>query len=367
MKKSIAIFGSTGSVGKQTVELIVKDLDKYSVEVITANNNWQLLAEQAKLLKAKRVVVVDNRHYLNLKQNLPTKKVLSGKNALIDCAKLPVDICVMAILGIAGLTPTMEAIKCAKTLVMANKESLVCAGHLINNILGKAKIIPIDSEHNAIFQIYNGLVDKITLTASGGPFYQNGNDNKTVEQAIMHPVWKMGKKISVDSATMMNKVMEVIEARYLFEIDIDKINIVIHPEAIIHGMISYVDGNNIAVLSDPDMKLPIAYALNWPERKESPTQLNLAEIGSLNFYQPNSSQFPALRFLQTDNYVALNTANEIAVNLFLRGKITFDEIVLIIDDIVSSCSDYKPDSIEEILEYDRRIRAVTKEKFLIKA
>ena len=365
MKKSIAIFGSTGSIGTQTVELVERDLDQYNVEVITTNSNSKLIVEQAKRLHAKRIVIVNGQYHQNLRGILNIE-VLFGYDALIECAKIPVDISVMAITGIAGLGPTMEGIKHAKIVAIANKESLVCAGAIINSMLNKAQIIPIDSEHNAIFQIYNEKIDSITLTASGGAFYQNKVAVKTIEKATMHPVWSMGKKISVDSATMMNKVLEVIVAHYLFKIDINKINIIIHPEAIIHGILSYVDGNNIAVLSQPNMKIPIAYALNWPERKKSSLKLALTQIASMNFYEPDYTQFPALNFLQTDNYVLLNAANEIAVNSFLEGMISFDEIVLIIGKVISSCEHYKPKSVQEILDYDSEVRQITKEKILYK-
>lgn len=368
MKKTIGIFGSTGSVGRQAVELVEENLAKYNVQVITANNNFKLLAEQAKKLNARMVVVVNEQYDKQLKHALRNEnvEVYSGQNALIECAKILLDIHIMAIVGVAALLPVMEAIKHSKIVAIANKESLVCAGHLITTTSNTAKIIPIDSEHNAIHQVYNNKIQRIMLTASGGPFYRGvPRDNVSVAEATNHPIWKMGAKISIDSATMMNKVLEVIEAHYLFKFDMGNIDILIHPEAIIHGMVSYVDGTNIAVLSNPDMKLPISYALNWPHRGKSVAMnfsIELAKIGALSFFKPDLVQFPALRFLKTSNYVALNSANEVAVQAFVEKRINFKDIISVIDSIISDCPEHKMGSVEEILDHHQRIMLLTQQK-----
>ncbi len=359
MKKSISIFGSTGSIGVQTVDLIKENLNKYNVEVLTAQNNFHLLAEQAKELGAQKVVITNQSHYKDLKPLLNIE-VLSGEDALVECAQIPVDITVMAITGIAALPPTIAALQNTEKLALANKEVLVCAGNIINSMQKQAKIIPIDSEHNAIFQIYNKEVDNITLTASGGPFYKN-NTKTSLREALKHPIWKMGEKISVDSATMMNKVLEVIEAHYLFDISLDKINILIHPEAIIHGMVSYSDGNNIAVLTTPNMKIPISYALNWPERNtNSALKLNLSEVHSLTFYKADPKEFPALKFLDSVNYIALNIANEIAVDLFLKEKIEFNNIIPLVAEIVETSGSFQAKTITDVIEQHEKIKTVSK-------
>lgn len=366
MNKSITILGSTGSIGKQTVDLIEHNLSQYTVEAITANDSFELLAQQAKRLRAKRAVIANEAHYQNLKNSLANTNIeaLAGRNALIECANIPVDISIIAIVGMTCLLPTLQAMKNAKIVGLANKETLVCAGNIINSMSNIAKIIPIDSEHNAIFQIYdNQKIESITLTASGGPFYQ-GKTDTTINSAINHPIWKMGQKISVDSATMMNKVLEVIEAHYLFSLPLSKINILIHPEAIVHGMVSYHDGNNIAVLSNPNMKIPIAYALNWPKRQQLPYSLDLTKIKSLSFHKPYHTQFPALELIETSNYIALNAANEVAVRAFLDKKIHFDQIVHITANIISHYPYYTAHSIDEVIAYDKEIRSITNEKIL---
>ena len=357
--KSIAIFGSTGSVGQQTVDLLKDNLDQYQIEVITANNNFELLAEQARQLKAKVAIIANENLYKQLQQELSSTKikVAAGNQALLEYAAMPADISIMAIVGIAGLLPTIQTLQNAKIVGLANKESLVCAGHIINNMQNKAKIIPLDSEHNAIFQIYNPQVQKITLTASGGPLYRN-NKKKDVASIINHPIWKMGKKISVDSATMVNKVLEVIEAHYLFNIAINNIEILIHPEAIMHGMITYADGNNIAALNNPSMKIPISYVLNWPKRGISPNQLDLIKLTTLSFDRPDPKQFPALNLLKSNNYTALNAANEVAVNAFLEEKIAFDRIVPTIEEALAEQPSYITNSIEEVIAYDQEIRSL---------
>ncbi len=366
-KKSIAIFGSTGAVGSKTVKIVRSNLKQYDVKLLTANENFELLAKQAIAVKAKKVVIGNEKHFQLLKSLLSNHdiEIFYGTNLLIECAKINVDISIMAIVGIAALFPTIQSIKSAKILAIASKEVLVCAGKIISNMAPKAQIIPLDSEHNAIFQIYDKEINRITLTASGGPFYF-ANKKKSIDEVIKHPVWNMGKKISVDSATMMNKVLEVIEAHYLFDIPVDNINILVHPEAIMHGIVSYIDGNSISVLSLPDMEISISYALSWPNRSISAPskELNLTEVGKLSFYEPDYNRFPALKFIKANNYVVLNAANEMAVKFFLQGKISFENIVVMIDKIMESISEKQGSTVEEIFEQDKRTRLSAEEVLL---
>ncbi len=358
--KSISIFGSTGSVGKQAVQLISQQPDEYQVEVLTANNNVELLAQQAQKLRTKIAIITNSNLYKPLKERLGSTniKVFAGQDALLEYAALPIDIMILSIVGTAALLPLMQALQNARIIGLANKESLVCAGHLLRKMEYQAQIIPLDSEHNAIYQIYNDQVQNITLTASGGPLYRN-NKHKDIASITNHPIWPMGKKISVDSATMINKVLEVIEAHYLFNIPMNDINILVHPEAIVHGMVTYSDGNNIAVLNKPSMEIPLSYMLNWPNRGSGRNNIDLTQLQALSFFKPDPKQFPALKFLQTKNYIALNAANEVAVNSFLNENISFDQIVEVIEKVLSITSYHDTQSIEEVIDYDKKIKKMT--------
>jgi len=372
--KSVSIFGSTGSIGKNTVEIIQANLESFDVVALVAGSGYKTLAKQARLLKPKYVVLEDKSKYQDLKdelKGLENIEILVGRESIIEVAKIKCDIVVSAIMGFAGLVPTFEAIKVGSNIAIANKESIVCAGDLINKEAKKSgsKIYPIDSEHNAIFQIFEGdkidKIESITLTASGGPFFNKDiNFSKvTPEMALKHPNWSMGAKISIDSATMMNKGLELIEAYYLFDVDKDGIDVVVHPQSIIHGMVNYVDGNSLAVMSLPDMKIPISYCLSMTDRmKIAKKKFDLAKIGSLDFFDVNDNKFPAINLCKQAlkdggaALVILNAANEIAVSKFLKGEIRFDEITIFVTKALESAGKFRVDSIADIVEVDKQFR-----------
>lgn len=376
--KKVSVLGATGSVGKKTVDLLSKRKEEYQVEALSAHSNFALLAYQAKLLNAKYVAISDERLYKDLKESLlgTDVKIEVSAEGLTNVASIPVDLSVVAIVGIAGLEPVMQVIESGtKVIALANKESIVCGGKLL---LKKAKgknvqIIPIDSEHNAIFQILQNddkCVKKIILTASGGPFLNYSLEqlrNVMVDQALSHPTWDMGKKISVDSATMMNKVLEIIEAHNLFNISPNKIEAVVHPESIIHGIIVYKDGFNFAVLAETDMAIPISYALSWPKRSALNYKLDLIKQKKLTFQEPDRKRFPALKLSMKvlnssashTNSIVLNAANEIAVNEFLKSRIGFLEIVKIVESTIESFDSYTDiNSLSDIINIDCESRAV---------
>jgi len=372
--KSVSIFGSTGSIGKNTVEIIQANLESFDVVALVAGSGYKTLAKQARLLKPKYVVLEDKSKYQDLKdelKGLENIEILVGRESIIEVAKIKCDIVVSAIMGFAGLVPTFEAIKVGSNIAIANKESIVCAGDLINKEAKKSgsKIYPIDSEHNAIFQIFEGdkidKIESITLTASGGPFFNKDIDfsKVTPEMALKHPNWSMGAKISIDSATMMNKGLELIEAYYLFDVDKDGIDVVVHPQSIIHGMVNYVDGNSLAVMSLPDMKIPISYCLSMADRmKIAKKKFDLAKIGSLDFFDVNDNKFPAINLCKQAlkdggaALVILNAANEIAVSKFLKGEIRFDEITIFVTKALESAGKFRVDSIADIVEVDKQFR-----------
>ena len=376
--KKITILGSTGSIGRNTVDIIFRFPDLFQVAALTANRNVSLLANQAKKLNAECAVVADDNKYLELKQLLSGTdiEVASGTEALVDAAERNSDFTMASIVGVAGLLPTLASIKSGKVIGLANKECLVSAGEIFIKELDKkgAKIIPVDSEHNAIFQAFNtsqkNSVRRIILTASGGPFHkftEHQMKNVTREQAINHPNWNMGEKISIDSATMMNKGLEVIEAYYLFPIEKNAIEILIHPQSIVHSMVDYFDGSVIAQLGMPDMRTPISYALSWPNRIETPVpKLELEKIKKLTFGPPDPVKFPALRAsreaLEAGGYAPtiLNAANEVAVENFLSKKIEFGEIIKLIDKALEKIEPGLPSSIEDVLSADRSAREFVK-------
>ncbi|MCL2426872.1 MAG: 1-deoxy-D-xylulose-5-phosphate reductoisomerase [Oscillospiraceae bacterium] len=356
MNKSITILGSTGSIGRQSLE-VIEHLN-YSVCALSADKNIDLLEKQIRKFKPKFVAVYDKgaAHELKTRINDTTTTVLSEMKGQIEVAgNSNADVIVTAIAGQAGLEPTIAALKTGKRIALANKEPLVCAGELVMQTAKEhgAEIIPVDSEHSAIFQCLDGKkyksghsessaligiphINKLILTASGGPFRGMTHEqleNITPEQALMHPNWDMGAKITIDSATMMNKGLELIEAMHLFDISPDKIKVVVHPESIVHSMVEFADGSTIAQLSNPDMRQPIQYALTYPARLPSLTKsLDLTELGKLTFEQPNMDTFPCLRLAyeaaekgQTA-CASLNQANEDAVELFLNKKIGFNDI-----------------------------------------
>ncbi|QKX01040.1 1-deoxy-D-xylulose-5-phosphate reductoisomerase [Wolbachia endosymbiont of Dipetalonema caudispina] len=378
--KKVSILGSTGSIGKKTADLLLREKEKYQVEVLSTHSNFTLLAYQAKSLGAKYVAISNEKFYKDLKESLLGTgiKIEVGAKGLINVASLPIDLSVVAIAGIAGLEPVMNIIESGtKVIALANKESIVCGGELL---LKKAKeknvqIIPIDSEHNAIFQVLQNddkCVEKIILTASGGPFLNYSFEqlrNVIVDQALNHPTWNMGKKISIDSATMMNKALEIIEAHSLFNINPNKVETVVHPESIIHGVVVYKDGFNFAVLAEADMAVPISYALSWPKRSDLSYKLDLIKQKKLTFQEPDYKRFPALKLsmevlnssLPHINSIVLNAANEVAVNEFLKSRIDFLGIVKVVESTIENFDSYTNiNSLPDIIDIDRESRILAK-------
>jgi 1-deoxy-D-xylulose-5-phosphate reductoisomerase len=343
-RRRITVLGSTGSVGCNTIDLIDRNPDAYEIEALTAYSNVPLLAEQAKRLRPRQAVIGDAGKYKDLKAALSGTgvDVAAGATAVAEAGARPADWVMSAIVGAAGLEATLAAVRRGAVVALANKETLVCAGDLIMAEIARhgAVLLPVDSEHSAIFQVFDfkqkDAVEKIILTASGGPFRTTDRAamaKMTPKQAVAHPNWDMGAKISVDSATMMNKGLELIEAHHLFALPGDQIDIVVHPQSVIHSLVAYRDGSVLAQLGSPDMRTPIAYALGWPQRIDCPAKrLNLAEIASLTFEAPDPIRFPALRLareaLNTGGTAptVLNAANEVAVAAFLKEKIGFLQI-----------------------------------------
>jgi len=367
--KQLAILGSTGSIGCSTLHLVRQNPQLFSIKCLVAQNNWQALLQQALEFRPE-VIVIENENYFSCLQQATPKhtKVLAGKQAVLDVLQTKYHLVISAIVGIAGLLPTITAIKAGNDIALANKESLVCAGSLITGLaksLG-TKILPIDSEHNALWQIFNenpNFVESIVLTASGGPFLNFQGDIKqiTKKQAIKHPNWQMGEKISVDSATMVNKGLEVIEAYYLFtDLQPDKIEVLIHPQSIIHAIVNYQDGASIAMLSKPDMQIPISYALNFPNRLLQPKQkLNLLELANLQFFAVNEKQYPAYKLCrqalhqQQSILIALNASNEVAVMSFLQNKLAFWQIPVVIEKTINTIEPSDCLCLEEILSVNQ--------------
>lgn len=376
----VSVFGSTGCIGQKTVQLLLANPKKYKVEVLTANSNFELLAKQARLTRAKNVVIADKRFFRDLKESLSGTEinVESGNEGLAAAASIPVDRAVIAIVGIAGLTSTMKIIESkAKVIALANKESIICGGEFMLKKAKKhkVKIIPIDSEHNAIFQIFRNSynLDKIVLTASGGPFLHLTYEqmkNVTLRDALNHPVWKMGKKISIDSATMMNKALELIEAQNLFAVSPSKLDVIIHPESVVHGIVSYKDGSNLAVFAYPDMDIPISYALSWPKRSNiANKQLDLTKQ-KLTFFKPNYNQFPALKLAMEvlhssalhANSIILNAANEVATDAFIKSRVGFLDIVKVVQETlaVAKVTGGSLNSLNDIIDLDSNSRILAK-------
>jgi 1-deoxy-D-xylulose-5-phosphate reductoisomerase len=378
--KKIAIFGSTGSIGINSINVIKNNPNLFEVDTLVAKSNHRLLISQAIELKVKNVVIIDEEFYQETKseinKKLPNCQVLSSFSGLIEVAKIKYDLVISAIVGIAGMIPSITAIQAGSNIAIANKESIVCGAEMFIEEAKKnqVKIIPIDSEHNAIFQIFEkenlDKISSITLTASGGPFFNSNIDfaDISVAQALNHPNWQMGKKISIDSATMMNKGLEMIEAFYLFELKQEQINILIHPQSIIHGIVEYSDGSNLAVMSKPDMRIPISYSLNYPIRTAfDQTKLDLTKIAKLEFFPPNDKKFSSINLCKEalrnghSSVISLNAANEIAVQSFLEGKISFDKIVKIISQVIEKIEAKKITSFAEIIDLDKRAREIADE------
>lgn len=374
--KRIAIFGSTGSIGTQALDVIASNADKFSVEILTAQTNYQLLIEQALQFNPNCVVIGDETKYKFVKEALMNTdiKVFTGENALEEVAAFDCyDIMLAAIVGFAGLKPTLRAIENGKTIALANKETLVVAGDIIikKSIEKKVPIIPVDSEHSAIFQCLVGegrnRIEKIILTASGGPFFgkkPNFLVNVKKDHALQHPNWNMGAKITIDSATLMNKGLEMIEAKWLFNLKPEQIQVIIHPQSIIHSMVQFNDGSIKAQMGLPDMKLPIQYALSFPQRlNNNYPRMDLKKINSLTFEEPDLKTFRnlalAMEALNTGGNIpcVLNAANEIAVYAFLKNRIGFLDITDIIERTINKITFIENPSLEDLFETDAESRS----------
>lgn len=372
MKRKIAILGSTGSIGVQTLDVVEQHRDMFEVELLTANNNVELLAAQARKFNPNSVVICNGEHYGTLSSLLKDEdtKVFAGIDSVVGLVKiLNADIVVAAMVGFSGLLPTIEAIKSGKAVALANKETLVAAGALVTKAAkeNKVPILPVDSEHSAIFQSLQGekaAVEKLILTASGGPFRNAGKDeiyNATREQALKHPNWNMGAKVTIDSASMMNKGLEMIEASWLFGVPAEQIDIVVHPQSIIHSMVQFSDGSVKAQMGMPDMRVPIQYALSYPYRLDLNTpRVDFPKLGELTFQAPDMERFPALSLAFEAHRAGgnmaciMNGANEAAVNAFLNGRILFGKIPEIIEKCMKKCSFVKNPSLEDIFETHRQ-------------
>lgn len=382
MTQNITILGSTGSIGKSTLDVVARHPEKFTVFALSANTQHEVLLEQCLKFRPKYAVMRDESGAQRLREGIVgaglNTEVESGVAALEKIASLPeVDTVMAAIVGAAGMQPALAAARSGKRILLANKETLVMAGQLFMDAVKEngAVLLPIDSEHNAIFQVLpregsleRGGVKRILLTASGGPFRnfsREALERVTPDEACRHPNWVMGRKISVDSATMMNKGLEVIEAHWLFNAGADRIRVVVHPESIIHSMVEYIDGSILAQLGNPDMRTPIAYALGFPQRIDSGVEsLDLCRIATLHFEEPDFSRFPCLALafqaLKSGGAAAtiLNAANEVAVQYFLEKRIRFTAISEMIEETLSELGALPLDTLEEAIEIDRMARGV---------
>lgn len=376
--KTINILGVTGSIGRSAVDVILSDPERFDVQVVTAYNSAKELAEVARRLKARKAVIGNPDHYKLLQSELQGSgiEVAAGIEALEAAACESADLTLAAIVGMAGLRPVMAAIRASKVVAIANKEPLVAAGPLVLAEARKhnTKILPVDSEHNAIFQVFDfersANIKKIILTASGGPFRTWSAEQvskATLEQALAHPNWSMGRKITIDSATMINKGLEVIEAHYLFGMPADKIDVIIHPQSIIHSMVEYSDGSVLAQMGASDMRTPIAYALAWPERMETPgRKLDWTTLRELNFEKPDFERFPGLRLsyeaLQSGQVacISLNAANEIAVDAFLDQSIGFTDIIKVTEHLAGRVVVRDISTLNDVESLDKAVRELTR-------
>lgn len=378
--KTVTILGATGSVGTSTLDLVERAPDEFRVVALTANCDVARLADAARRTRAQRAVVADQTCLPALREALAGSGVAAagGDAAVAEAAAMGADVTVAAIVGCAGLRPAMAAVEQGGTLALANKEALVSAGDVMNAAVARhgATLLPVDSEHSAIFQCLDtklaDRVSRIILTASGGPFRDRALADMraiTPAQAVAHPNWSMGAKISVDSATMMNKGLELIEAFHLFPVAAEQIEIVVHRQSVIHSMVEYVDGSVLAQLGTPDMRTPIACALAWPDRMPTPGErLDLVRVGRLDFEAPDEQRFPALR-LAREALVAggarpaiLNAANEVAVAAFLKERIGYLEIAAIVADTLAGFDPASPSSLDAVLDVDREARALAEER-----
>lgn len=378
-KRRLAILGSTGSIGTQTLDVVSRHPDLFEIELLTAYSNTTLLVEQAIKFNANSVVICDELRYKEVKEALDKHdiKVFAGASSIDDivCGS-NIDMVVTAMVGFSGLKPTISAIKAGKAIALSNKETLVVAGQIITDLARKSgsPIIPVDSEHSAIFQCLQGEradVEKLILTASGGPFIGKSRrelESVGISEALNHPRWQMGPKVTIDSASMMNKGLELIEAHWLFGAHPDNIEIVIHPQSIIHSMVQFTDGSVTAQMSIPDMRLPIQYALSYPYRIELNTnRIDFAKLARLDFFAPDPESFPAIGIAYEsikkggNTPCAMNAANEIAVASFLNGEISFTSITEIINEVLSKFSFIKAPTLDDIYETDKQARELALE------
>ncbi|MBP5506138.1 MAG: 1-deoxy-D-xylulose-5-phosphate reductoisomerase [Bacteroidales bacterium] len=378
-KIHIAVLGSTGSIGCQTLDVVSQHTDMFEVELLTANSNSELLIKQALEFKPNSVVICDGSKYRQVSDALDKEdiKVFAGMESVCDIVQSSnIDIVVAAIVGFAGLSSAIAAIKTGKTVALANKETLVAAGSLVMGLAAEngARIVPVDSEHSAIFQCLQGNdrrdVEKLLLTCSGGPFLNKTKEEiaqMTPEAALKHPRWRMGAKVTIDSASLMNKGLEMIEARWLFDMPAECIQVVVHPESIIHSAVQYRDGAVIAQLSVPDMRIPIQYALGCPRRLDLNSQrMDFAQLGKLTFLEPDTDRFPCLdiagRALSRGGNAtcAMNAANEEAVAAFLQGRITFTRIPEIISETMARTPFVAKPTLEDVFETNSQARAIAR-------
>jgi len=377
--KAVTILGATGSIGTSALDVIARHPERYRVHALTAQSSVDALADLALRFGPDVVVIGDvsleGRLRDSLRERGSTARVAAGRDALVDVARAPeVDAVLAAIVGAAGLVPTLAAAEAGKRLMLANKEAIVSAGALLMSAVrrGGAELLPVDSEHNAIHQCLAGVREaerdgaRLVLTASGGPFRSRLDlDAVTPDEACAHPNWVMGRKISVDSATLMNKGLEVIEASWLFDMPVERIDVVIHPQSVIHSMVEFPDGSVLAQMGTPDMRTPLAYALAWPERVTSGAQrLDFTRLGELTFEAPDLRRFPCLGFAYAAlrhgraASAVLNAANEVAVQAFLEGRLRFTGIAATIERVLEAYDPAQPSGIDEVLEIDRRAREV---------
>lgn len=382
--RRVSVFGSTGSIGRNTIELLEARADEFQVEALTAHSNIELLCEQAVRLNAKTAVIGDETLFPELKERLRGTGITcaAGASGLLEAAARPVDWTMVAIVGMDCLKPALEIVAQGGCVAMANKECLAAAGKLFMEAAQRshARLLPVDSEHNAIFQLFDPeraeWIDYITLTASGGPFRNNTLDeleNVTPAQALQHPTWSMGAKISIDSATLMNKGLELIEAHWLFPVGHEKFRVMLHPQSVVHAMVAYVDGSVMAHMSAPDMRVPIAHALAYPERMRAGTaSFDLAKIGALDFEPACEKRFPALRLARTalerddGSATVLNAANEVAVAAFLELRLRFTDILPAIEGVLEEMAAAPgalgaPQNFDDVFELDRLARRKTLE------
>lgn len=376
MTRTISILGATGSIGASTLDLIGRERDRWRVLALTANGNAVDLARLAREFGAELAVVADEAALPQLRELLAGSGIeaAGGAAALVEAASRGADMTVAAIVGCAGLAPTMAAIECGKTVALANKEALVSAGEVMTAAVARsgATLLPVDSEHNAIFQCLAGNsyehVRSITLTASGGPFRDWTLEQlhaATPAQAVKHPNWDMGAKISVDSATMFNKGLELIEAHHLFPVGLDKLRIIVHPQSVVHSMVEYRDGSTLAQLGPSDMRVPIASCLAWPARMDTPcAPLNLAALGELTFRAPDEQRFPATALCRAAAEAGgaaaavLNAANEVAVAAFLAGKLPFTRIAVMVEQAMARYAPPEPAGLGDVIAIDAEARRV---------